>query len=74
MGRQPEAIGNLASKYPDKAIKVIPNLLPNTVENKINTTVNDDALPIVFLKLQNTTLMRKKTHPPNRGDHKERKK
>ena len=35
----PEAIGNLAKKYPDKVIQAIPCLLKNTVENKINTTV-----------------------------------
>jgi len=35
----PEAIGNLAEKYPDKVAKAIPNLLQNTTENKINTTV-----------------------------------
>ena len=35
----PEAIGNLAKKYPDKVVKAIPCLLQNTVENKINTTV-----------------------------------
>lgn len=35
----PEAIGNMAKKYPEKVIKAIPNLLQNTIENKINTTV-----------------------------------
>ncbi len=35
----PEAIGNLAKKYPEKVTKAIPNLLQNTVDNKINTTV-----------------------------------
>lgn len=35
----PEAIGNLAKKYPDKMVQAIPYLLQNTVENKINTTV-----------------------------------
>jgi len=35
----PEAIGNLAKKYPDKVVKAIPYLLKNTIENKINTTV-----------------------------------
>ncbi|MCG2791701.1 MAG: hypothetical protein L6305_08150 [Actinomycetia bacterium] len=35
----PEAIGNLARKYPEKVEKAIPNLLQNTAENKINTTV-----------------------------------
>jgi len=35
----PEAIGNLAKKYPDKVVKAIPYLLQNTIENKINTTV-----------------------------------
>jgi len=34
-----EAIGNLAKKYPEKVEKAIPNLLTNTTENKINTTV-----------------------------------
>jgi hypothetical protein len=35
----PEAIGNLAKKYPDKVVQAIPYLLQNTIENKINTTV-----------------------------------
>jgi hypothetical protein len=35
----PEAIGNLAKKYPDKVVQAIPYLLQNTVNNKINTTV-----------------------------------
>lgn len=35
----PKAIGNLAKKYPDKVVKAIPNLLQNTTENRINTTV-----------------------------------
>jgi hypothetical protein len=35
----PEAIGNLAKKYPDKVVQAIPYLLKNTIENKINTTV-----------------------------------
>jgi hypothetical protein len=35
----PEAIGNLAPKYPEEVAKAIPNLLKNTTENKINTTV-----------------------------------
>jgi hypothetical protein len=35
----PEAIGNLAKKYPDKVVGAIPYLLKNTFENKINTTV-----------------------------------
>jgi hypothetical protein len=35
----PEAIGNLAKKYPDKVIQAIPYLLQNTVENNMNTTV-----------------------------------
>jgi hypothetical protein len=35
----PEAIGNLAKRYPDKVVKAIPYLLQNTTENKINTTV-----------------------------------
>ena len=34
-----EAIGNLARNYPEKVEKAIPNLLKNTTENKINTTV-----------------------------------
>ena len=35
----PEAIGNMAKKYPDKAAKAIPYLLKNTTDDKINTTV-----------------------------------
>ena len=35
----PEAIGNLAIKYPDKVAQAIPYLFQNTIENKINTTV-----------------------------------
>lgn len=35
----PEAIGNMAKNYPDKAAKAIPNLLKNTTDDKINTTV-----------------------------------
>jgi hypothetical protein len=35
----PEAIGNMAKKYPDKVVPAIPFLLVNTVENKTNTTV-----------------------------------
>jgi hypothetical protein len=35
----PEAIGNIAKKYPDKAAKAIPYLLKNTTDDKINTTV-----------------------------------
>jgi len=35
----PEAIGNLARKYPDKVTDAIPYLLRNTTENKTNTTV-----------------------------------
>jgi len=35
----PEAIGNLAKKYPDKVTKAIPYLLKNTAQDKINTTV-----------------------------------
>jgi hypothetical protein len=35
----PEAIGNLAKKYPKQVTKAIPNLLLNTDINKINTTV-----------------------------------
>lgn len=34
-----EALGNLAAKYPGKAAKAVPNLLRNTVENRVNTTV-----------------------------------
>lgn len=35
----PEAIGNLAKKFPDKVAPSIPYLLKNTDDNKINTTV-----------------------------------
>ena len=35
----PEAIGNMAKDYPDKVAKAIPNLLKNTTDEKINTTV-----------------------------------
>jgi hypothetical protein len=35
----PEAIGNIAKKYPKEAEKAVPNLLKNTIENKDNTTV-----------------------------------
>lgn len=35
----PEAIGNIAKKYPQKVEKAIPFLLKNTVETKENTTV-----------------------------------
>lgn len=35
----PEAIGNMAKDYPDKIAKAIPNLLKNTTDDKINTTV-----------------------------------
>lgn len=35
----PEAIGNLAKNYPDKVVQAIPNLMQNTVENKMNITV-----------------------------------
>jgi len=35
----PEAIGNMAKDYPDKVVKAIPNLLKNTTDDKINTTV-----------------------------------
>jgi len=35
----PEAIGNMSKGYPERVAKAIPNLLQNTVENKINTTV-----------------------------------
>jgi len=34
-----EAIGNMAKDYPDKTAKAIPNLLKNTTDDKINTTV-----------------------------------
>ena len=34
-----EAIGNMAKDYPDKVARAIPNLLKNTTDNKINTTV-----------------------------------
>jgi len=35
----PETIGHLAQKYPEQVAKAIPDLLKNTAENKINTTV-----------------------------------
>lgn len=35
----PEAIGNMARKYPDKVEMAIPYLLKNTTDDKINTTV-----------------------------------
>ena len=35
----PEAIGNMAQKYPDKTEKAIPFLLKNISDNPINTTV-----------------------------------
>lgn len=35
----PEAIGNMAKDCPDKVAKAIPNLLKNTTDDKINTTV-----------------------------------
>lgn len=35
----PESIGNMAKDYPDETAKAIPNLLENTTNNKINTTV-----------------------------------
>jgi hypothetical protein len=35
----PEAIGNMAKDYPEKTAKAIPNLLKNTTDDKINTTV-----------------------------------
>ncbi len=35
----PETIGNLSQKYSEQVVKAIPNLLLNTIENKINTTV-----------------------------------
>lgn len=35
----PEAIGNLALKYPDEVAKAIPYLLRNTIGNETNTTV-----------------------------------
>ena len=34
-----EAIGNMARDYPDTAAKAIPNLLKNTTNDKVNTTV-----------------------------------
>ena len=35
----PEAIGNLAKKYPDQIVKAIPYLLKNISDDKINTIV-----------------------------------
>jgi hypothetical protein len=35
----PEAIGNMAKEYPDKAAKAIPYLLKNITNDMINTTV-----------------------------------
>jgi len=35
----PEAIGNMAKAYPEKAAKAIDYLLKNTTDDKINTTV-----------------------------------
>lgn len=35
----PEAIGNMSKDYPEKASKAIPDLLKNTTDKKINTTV-----------------------------------
>jgi hypothetical protein len=35
----PEAIGNLAQKYPEKTEKAIPYLIKNIADNPINTTV-----------------------------------
>ncbi len=35
----PEAIGNMAKDYPDKAAQAIPYLLKNTTDDIINTTV-----------------------------------
>ncbi|HNT30639.1 MAG TPA: hypothetical protein PKL83_06840 [bacterium] len=35
----PEAIGNLAKEYPAQAAKAIPNLLRNTTDDPVNTTV-----------------------------------
>jgi hypothetical protein len=35
----PEAIGIMSKDYPDKVAKAIPNLLKNTTDDKINTTV-----------------------------------
>jgi len=35
----PEAIGDMARKYPDKVAKAIPYLLKNTTDDKVNTTV-----------------------------------
>ncbi len=34
-----ETIGNMAKYYPDKVAKAIPNLLKNTTDDNINTTV-----------------------------------
>jgi hypothetical protein len=35
----PEAIGNLAKRYPDETAKAVPYLLKNTTDEKQNTTV-----------------------------------
>jgi len=35
----PEAIGNMAKKYPEKVAKAVPYLLKNTTDDEINTTV-----------------------------------
>jgi hypothetical protein len=35
----PEAIGNMSKEYPEKVDKAIPNLLKNTNDDEINTTV-----------------------------------
>lgn len=35
----PEAIGNMAKDYPNKVAKATANLLKNTTDDKINTTV-----------------------------------
>lgn len=35
----PQAIGNMAKDYPDKVAKAVPNLLKNTTDDKVNTTV-----------------------------------
>lgn len=34
-----EAIGNMSKEYPDQTAKAIPNLLKNTTDDSINTTV-----------------------------------
>ena len=35
----PEAIGNISKDYPEQTAKAIPNLLKNTTDDKVNTTV-----------------------------------